>query len=260
MRSAQKELYGQAEPGKGVIPLIVSYRSDVGMQRSQNQDSVYVSEDPVGKLPNLFIVADGMGGHKAGDFASRYSIEKLKECISESVYDNRLLIVNDAIRRVNRMVYEKSVDYEEYKGMGTTLTLAYIDRYTLYTFQIGDSRLYVSNDSIRQVTKDHSYVEEMYRQGVISRESDEYRSKKHIITRAIGGNDFVVADIYEEQLEPGDIVLLCSDGLTNMVDDEAVHNILNTKASLDDKADSLIELANKNGGPDNISVVLVAIE
>lgn len=240
--------------------MIVSYRSDVGMQRSQNQDSVFASSMPIGKLPNLLIVADGMGGHKAGDFASRYSIEKIKECVSESIYDNRLLIVNDAIRRVNRMVYEKSTDYEEYKGMGTTLTLAYIDQHTLYAFQIGDSRLYIDNEAIRQVTRDHSYVEEMYRKGVMTRDSEEYKNKKHIITRAIGGNDFVVADIYEEQLQTGDIVLLCSDGLTNMVDDASIHNILSSTKTLDEKADSLIELANKNGGQDNISVVLTLIE
>ena len=239
---------------------MISSRSDVGMHRQQNQDSVLTLDGPIGKLPNLFIVADGMGGHKAGDFASRYTIEKLKECIGESIYDNRLLIVNDAIRRVNRMVYEKSADYEEYKGMGTTLTLAYIDEYTLYAFQIGDSRLYISGDTLRQVTKDHSYVEEMYRKGVMSRESEEYRSQKHIITRAVGGNDFVAADIYEEKLQPGDIILLCSDGLTNMVEDDEIQRILHTSMTLEEKVDSLIELANKNGGQDNISVILIAIE
>ncbi len=236
-------------------------KSDVGVQRLQNQDSVYASTEPVGKIPNLLIVADGMGGHKAGDFASRYSIEKMIECIQEGIYDNKLLIINDAIRQVNRMVYAKSVDYEEYKGMGTTLTMAFVEEdRTMYVFHIGDSRLYISNDYFKQVTQDHSYVEELCRQGRLVRGSAEYRSKKNIITRALGGNDFVVADIFEEQLKPGDIIMLCSDGLTNMVDDETIHNILHTEASLAEKADSLIELANKNGGQDNISVVLAAID
>ncbi len=239
----------------------VCYKSDVGVQRSQNQDSVYVSTEPVGKLPNLLIVADGMGGHKAGDFASRYSIEKMIECIEEGIYDNKLLIVNDAIRQVNRMVYAKSVDYEEYKGMGTTLTMAFVEEdRMMYVFHIGDSRLYLCNERLRQITQDHSYVEEMCRKGVITRGSEEYYSKKNIITRALGGNDFVVADIFEEQLQPGEIIMLCSDGLTNMVDDETIHSILHTSASLEEKADSLIELANKNGGQDNISVVLAAID
>lgn len=245
-----------------MIRLEICSKSDVGILRSQNQDSVFISGDPVGKLPNLFIVADGMGGHRAGDFASRYSIEKLTENIRESIYDNKLLIVNDAIRKVNRMVYEKSMDYEEYKGMGTTLTLAYIEaeERKLNVFHIGDSRLYVDGNELRQVTNDHSYVEEMYRKGMMSRDSAEYHSKKNIITRALGGNDFVVADIYEEQLRDGDIVLLCSDGLTNMVEDETIHSVLRTEASLEEKAGSLIDLANKNGGQDNISVILVAVD
>ena len=119
----------------------ISCKSDIGRMRSQNQDSVFASDKPVGKLPNLLIVADGMGGHKAGDFASRYAVEKLVECISESVYENPLLIVSDAIRVVNRRIYEKSQDYEEYRGMGTTLTLAFVDEASkLHVFQVGDSR------------------------------------------------------------------------------------------------------------------------
>ena len=117
----------------------ISCKSDIGRMRSQNQDSVFASDKPVGKLPNLLIVADGMGGHKAGDFASRYAVEKLVECISESVYENPLLIVSDAIRVVNRRIYEKSQDYEEYRGMGTTLTLAFVDEASkLHVFQVSD--------------------------------------------------------------------------------------------------------------------------
>lgn len=127
----------------------ISCKSDIGRMRSQNQDSVFASDKPVGKLPNLLIVADGMGGHKAGDFASRYAVEKLVECISESVYENPLLIVSDAIRVVNRRIYEKSQDYEEYRGMGTTLTLAFVDEASkLHVFQVGDSRLYLISDTI----------------------------------------------------------------------------------------------------------------
>lgn len=104
------------------------------------------------------------------------------ECISESVYENPLLIVSDAIRVVNRRIYEKSQDYEEYRGMGTTLTLAFVDEASkLHVFQVGDSRLYLISDTIRQITKDHSYVEEMYRKGLITRDSEEYQSKKNII-------------------------------------------------------------------------------
>mgnify|MGYP000494242543 CR=1 FL=1 len=140
----------------------------------------------MGKLPNLLIVADGMGGHKAGDFASRYAVEKLVECISESVYENPLLIVSDAIRVVNRRIYEKSQDYEEYRGMGTTLTLAFVDEASkLHVFQVGDSRLYLISDTIRQITKDHSYVEEMSQQ-VDYKRFGGVPEQENIITRALG--------------------------------------------------------------------------
>ena len=239
----------------------ISCKSDIGRMRSQNQDSVFASDKPVGKLPNLLIVADGMGGHKAGDFASRYAVEKLVECISESVYENPLLIVSDAIRVVNRRIYEKSQDYEEYRGMGTTLTLAFVDEASkLHVFQVGDSRLYLISDTIRQITKDHSYVEEMYRKGLITRDSEEYQSKKNIITRALGSHDYTAADIFEEPVVPGDLLLLCSDGLTNMVGDDAIFEIAKGAASLEEKTNVLIEQANENGGQDNISVILASVE
>ena len=239
----------------------ISCKSDIGRMRSQNQDSVFASDKPVGKLPNLLIVADGMGGHKAGDFASRYAVEKLVECISESVYEHPLLIVSDAIRVVNRRIYEKSQDYEEYRGMGTTLTLAFVDEASkLHVFQVGDSRLYLISDTIRQITKDHSYVEEMYRKGLITRDSEEYQSKKNIITRALGSHDYTAADIFEEPVVPGDLLLLCSDGLTNMVGDDAIFEIAKGAASLEEKTNVLIEQANENGGQDNISVILASVE
>lgn len=238
----------------------ISCRSDIGRTRSQNQDSVYASDRPVGRLPNLLIVADGMGGHRAGDFASRYAVEKLVENITDSVYENPLLIVTDAIRTVNRMLYEKSQEYEEYRGMGTTLTLAFAQEKALHIFQIGDSRLYLIHDTIRQITQDHSYVEELYRKGLLTRDSEEYQSKKNIITRALGTYDYIAADIFEEAIVPGDILLLCSDGLTNMVSDDLILQTVLGEGTLDEKADQLIGLANDNGGLDNISVVLAAVE
>ena len=235
-------------------------KSDTGRLRTQNQDTVYGVNTPVGKLPNLLIVADGMGGHKAGDFASRYAVEKIVERIQDSPYENPLLIVADSIRLVNRMIYEKSKDYEEYRGMGTTLTLAYISEEKLHIFQIGDSRLYLIRDGIRQITQDHSYVEEMYRKGLLSRDSEEYHSKKNIITRALGTADFMGPDVFEEKIIPGDVILICSDGLTNMVTDERILEEVSRKTSLERRTDRLIELANQNGGTDNISVILAEVE
>lgn len=145
--------------------------------------------------------------------------------------------------------------------MGTTLTLAFVDEASkLHVFQVGDSRLYLISDTIRQITKDHSYVEEMYRKGLITRDSEEYQSKKNIITRALGSNDYTAADIFEESVVPGDILLLCSDGLTNMVGDDAIFETVKSAASLEEKTNVLIEQANNNGGQDNISVILAAVE
>ena len=240
--------------------MIICCKSDTGRLRSQNQDTVFGGGAPVGKLPNLLIVADGMGGHKAGDYASKFAVEKIIERVKESPYTNSLLIVSDAIRLVNRQIYEKSRDFEEYRGMGTTLTLAYLDGDRLHIFQIGDSRLYLIRDTIRQVTQDHSYVEEMYRKGLLSRDSEEYHSKKNIITRALGTVDFMGADVFEETVRPGDIILLCSDGLTNMVTDEEILETVLRDEALDTRADALVALANRNGGTDNISVILAEVE
>jgi len=237
------------------------YRTDVGREREQNQDSVLVISAPVGKLPNLLMVADGMGGHKAGDRASRTAVERIPRLIADSTHTNPLLIVTDAVREVNTEIYSLACDRDEYRGMGTTLTLGYIDQRELYVYQIGDSRCYVSDsDGLRQITHDHSYVEEMVRKGVISRDSGEYRSKKNIITRALGGNDFIVSDIFRVTLEPDSLVLLCSDGLTNEVTDEEIRGILTEQADLDRKADELVALANIHGGKDNISVILASPE
>ena len=224
--------------------------------RSQNQDSVFAVTASVGKLPNLLIVADGMGGHKAGDYASRQAIRLVTDTIRKSPYQNPALIVTDAIRQANAKLYEESVRHEEYRGMGTTFTLAYVDNKLVHIYHVGDSRLYLLHDTLKQLTLDHSYVEEMYRKGLLSRDSAEYHQKKNIITRALGGNDYIVADIYEEPVSAGDIILLCSDGLTNMVPDERISAILSSEGSLEQKAESLIFLANQNGGQDNISVVL----
>ena len=235
-------------------------KSDTGRLRSQNQDTVYADASPVGKLPNLLIVADGMGGHKAGDYASKFAVEKIIERVKESPYENRLLIVSDAIRLVNRLIYEKSRDEEMYRGMGTTLTLAYLEENRLHVFQIGDSRLYLIRGTIRQVTQDHSYVEEMYRKGLLRRDSEEYQNKKNIITRALGTMDFMGPDVFEEAVSPGDSLLLCSDGLTNMVTDEEILETVTKRESLKDRTETLVALANQNGGTDNISVILAEVE
>lgn len=231
--------------------------TDIGRRRQLNQDFIYCSETPVGNLPNIFIVADGMGGHNAGDYASRYAVETVVEEIEISFEKNPVKILGRAIDRANKMIRQRAREDISYSGMGTTMVIATcIGRY-LEVANVGDSRLYVVNDRIRQITQDHSLVEEMVRMGGIDRASARNHPDKNIITRAIGARDHVEADFFNLELQAGDMVLLCSDGLTNMMDDETIHRILRSGGSLEDRVEELVRVANQNGGKDNISVIVI---
>ena len=231
--------------------------TDIGQKRQLNQDFIYLSETPIGNLPNVFIVADGMGGHNAGDYASRYAVETVVDEIGVSFEKNPVKILGGAIEKANTLIREKSQENAAYNGMGTTMVIATcIGRY-LEVANVGDSRLYVINDKIEQITHDHSLVEEMVRMGGIDRESARNHPDKNIITRAIGARDYIEADYFSVELQEGDMVLLCSDGLTNMVDDGSICHILTEDGSLKDRVEKLVETANRNGGKDNISVIVI---
>ena len=231
--------------------------TDIGRKRQLNQDFIYQSETPVGNLPNLFIVADGMGGHKAGDYASRYAVETVVEAIGASFEKNPVRILGGAIEKANALIRQRAREDIAYSGMGTTMVAATCMGRYLEVANVGDSRLYVINDKIEQITQDHSLVEEMVRMGGIDRASARNHPDRNIITRAIGARDYIEADYFNMELQAGDIVLLCSDGLTNMVDDEAIHRILTEKGNLEDRVEKLVETANRNGGKDNISVIVI---
>ncbi len=231
--------------------------TDVGQTRELNQDYVFASEEPIGTLPNLFVVADGMGGHKAGDVAARFAVETLVRCIeAETVEDNPLKLLQSAIKTANEQLYEMAQNNEALTGMGTTIVAAVLKADTLYVANVGDSRLYLVGREIVQITRDHSLVEEMVRRGEIKQEEARNHPNKNIITRAMGTGRKVVADCFEESLE-GRIVLLCSDGLTNMLEDEDIKIIIDQAGSLEQAGVALIDAANENGGMDNITVILV---
>ena len=235
--------------------------TDVGRMRSQNQDNVYGTTSPIGPLPNLFLVADGMGGHNAGDYASRRAIELVKESVEQSPGTEPVEVLRTAITTANDMLFSEARQQEEKSGMGTTFVAATIVNEELLVANVGDSRLYlISGGAIRQITRDHSYVEEMVAMGRMDRGSEYYNSHKNIITRAMGIERAVEADFFEAELHPGDYFLLCSDGLTNMVDDGTICRIVTGGGSLKDKAARLIGEANRQGGVDNIAVVLVRPE
>lgn len=236
--------------------------TDIGSRREVNQDYVYCNDDAVGLLPNLYIVADGMGGHKAGDFASRYSVNEFEKELKEQKARTIIGSMEGAVRLVNERLLKEASAEPDYEGMGTTFVAACIEQENLYVLNIGDSRLYLINEkgTIRQITQDHSLVEEKILRGEIERKDAKNHPEKNVITRALGATEQVVPDFFEVELSAGDYILLCSDGLTNMVEDSDVkETVLNQDASLKEKAESLVELANKNGGRDNISLILIHI-
>lgn len=231
--------------------------TDIGRRRQLNQDFIYCSETPVGNLPNVFIVADGMGGHNAGDYASVLAVETVVEEIGTSFEKNPVKVLEHAITKANTILRQRASENFSLSGMGTTLVAATcIGRY-LEVANVGDSRLYVIGDEITQITEDHSLVEEMVRMGGIDREEARNHPDKNIITRAVGARDDVEIDFFNLEIQTGDMVLLCSDGLTNMVDDEMIRRILKNGGSLKDRVEELVETANRNGGKDNISVIVI---
>ncbi|MBS5523560.1 MAG: Stp1/IreP family PP2C-type Ser/Thr phosphatase [Clostridiales bacterium] len=231
-------------------------KSDIGSVRKMNQDFMYFSKTPVGQLPNLFIVADGMGGHKAGDFASRMSVENFIDYIMKAPPDLPIRVVDDGIHYINELVMEKAEKHAQLHGMGTTFVVAFIVDQTLYVANVGDSRLYLVDSEINQVTEDHSYVGAMVRAGELTRDEAKHHPDKNIITRAIGASWDIRVDFFEVDLQPGDKILMCSDGLSNMVEDQELLDII-TNTYIKDVTDVLINAAKKHGGLDNITAIVI---
>ena len=193
--------------------------TDIGERRRINQDYVFCSLNTIGKLPNLFIVADGMGGHNAGDYASRFCVEFFKHKIEESDLISPIALIEAAITETNDILISKAQEQTELEGMGTTFVVATIFDLVMYVANIGDSRLYVIGKEMKQITEDHSLVEAMVKTGELDRNEARVHPNKNIITRALGANAYVEPDFFEVNLEEGDTVLMCSDGLTNMLED-----------------------------------------
>ena len=241
--------------------------TDIGRKREINQDYVFATDETignlpnllverVGSLPNLFLVADGMGGHRAGDFASRFTVEVLAEEVQNSKETHPEQILGNAIQTANERLMEEAAKDSRLEGMGTTLVAATILDHVLYFANVGDSRLYLINKEIRQLSKDHSMVEEMVRLGGLTEEEAKHHPDKNIITRAMGVKDKVEPDFFEYRLKGGDTILMCSDGLTNMVDDDEIFQIVKSARDIVEAVETLIQRANENGGSDNIGIVL----
>lgn len=236
--------------------------TDVGIRREVNQDYIYCNDTTIGLLPNLYIVADGMGGHKAGDFASRFSVTVFEKEIREQKARTIIGSMEGAVRQANELLLREAAAQPEYEGMGTTLVAGTITDGRLFVVNIGDSRLYTIEETgqIRQITQDHSLVEEKILRGELERKDAKYHPQKNVITRAIGATEQVLPDFFEVELEGISYILLCSDGLTNMVEDNTIRDIvLNSEKDVKEKAKQLVALANENGGKDNISLILIHI-
>lgn len=239
---------------------MVFAKSDVGKMRENNQDYYYISsaDDNV----QLYILADGMGGYKGGEIASVLATEAVRRYVKDNfdkitkVKDEIYKLVKNAVQYANMVVYEKAKEVKELDGMGTTLEVCLIYNNKAYIGHIGDSRIYrIRKGVIKKLTKDHSYVQQLIEDGKITKEEANTHPKKNMLTKALGCTIYIEPDIRVRNFEPGDIFVMCSDGLTNMVNEEKIFDIVTTKPEV--AADKLIEEANLAGGYDNITVVII---
>lgn len=239
-------------------------RCEKGMCRNTNEDAIFIFNSQYGCLPNLYILADGMGGHKAGEIASSSAIEFFCEYIHQN-HQARLKenyeyidMIKKAILYANDKIYNKASEDENYEGMGTTFVVATIVNNKLLVENVGDSRLYVvRNKEIIQITVDHTYVRELLKKGKLTETEIINHPNKNAITRAVGTEEKLDIDTFEIELQKEDIVMMCSDGLTNMLSDQEVCDILLNNNTIDSAAKILVDKANENGGIDNISVILI---
>jgi PPM family protein phosphatase len=227
-------------------------KTDTGRQRRDNEDSA-LARAPV------FVVADGMGGAQAGEVASRIAIEAFERGLPDSGTPEERLA--SRVREANHQIYERSRTDRGRAGMGTTLTAAYLDHSHVAIAHVGDSRAYLFRDgTLQRLTQDHSLVDELVRRGKLTEEQAAEHPQRSIITRALGPEPDVEVDTWSYPARAGDVVLLCSDGLTSMISEERIAEILAAHHDLDAAADELIREANEAGGRDNITVVLFRVE
>ena len=233
--------------------------TDKGITRAQNQDAYYCYCDPEKKLA-LNIVCDGMGGANAGNVASQLAtqlfVDELNQSYSSLCTDIGDLLQN-ALRRVNRLVFEKSIESSELRGMGTTLVASVVVDNQVTVINVGDSRAYrISGSTITQITKDHSVVEELIDLGDITREEAKRHPSRNLITRAVGTAPIVESDIFRLAVQDGDAILLCSDGLSNVVSDEEMLAVVHTEPSGEACCRKMVDLVLTRGAPDNVTVAL----
>ena len=232
--------------------LLAFVKSDIGLSRKINEDSYIFAP------PDLFAVADGMGGHEAGEVASSLAVDAICKHIEASRQTAEAgYLLEEAIIQANKQIFQMAQSKAECAGMGTTVTAIYIQEDRIYWGHVGDSRLYLLRDGrLMQVTRDHSLVGELLQNGSITPEQAQNHPHRNILTRAVGTAEDLQVDCDSLVWEPGDLLLICSDGLTGLVSDEEILSVLVDTLSLEEKADLLVDKALAAGGFDNITVIL----
>ncbi len=235
-------------------------KSDIGKVRDMNQDSYYIS----GEESNLklYILADGMGGYKGGEIASKLATASVKSYIESNIdniikdRDEILKLIKSAMEYANMVVYERSKEDAQLEGMGTTLEVCLIYNNKMYIGHVGDSRIYrIRKEFMRKLTTDHSYVEKLVKDGTITKEQAHNHPKKNMLTKALGCTIFVEPDVTVKGFIKDDIILMCSDGLTNMIEEDEIYNII--KQDYKSAPQRLVDKANENGGYDNITAIVI---
>lgn len=236
--------------------MIISAETDIGKVRSINQDACFVSENEL----SYIVVADGMGGHKAGEVASRTAIESIRSFLTSDRVNNckdMSQCLTDCVECANREIYKMASQNDDYSGMGTTIVICYFAGDKVYIANVGDSRAYlIRHGVINQITTDHSVVQELFESGKIKRSEMRNHPNKNLITRVAGTQYSVKCDIFTIKPEKDDVIILCSDGLSNMLEDEQILDICTNTSNTDNAVKKLIDEANMAGGHDNITVAV----
>lgn len=239
----------------------VGFRSDKGIRRRNNEDAFYVLPEK-----RLFVVADGVGGNNSGEVASRsavkYIADYLQEHSPEEITDEVELrrYFTECFNGMNDLVFNMAHAHPENKGMATTVVMTYLKGGKAYIVNVGDSRAYMYRDGIlSQLTEDHSYVNSLIKNGSITKEEARRHRDKNVITRAVGGEELVFPDFFRIDVKPGDIFLMCTDGLHGEVDDDGIAKILSAGKTMSETCATLVRKANQNGGNDNITTICFRI-
>ncbi|MDR0999755.1 MAG: Stp1/IreP family PP2C-type Ser/Thr phosphatase [Clostridiales bacterium] len=235
--------------------------TDNGRTRDHNEDSFLCNATPVGQLPNLLAVADGMGGHKSGEVASAKALEFFCDFVSSREAKRGLLdFIVEAALYANESVYKMSQSDFAMTGMGTTFSACVLADQKIYIAHVGDSRVYYfTGDHARRLTEDHSYVQSLVKAGLITQDDAQTHPKKNLLTRVLGVEPYENIDALVFEPDAPGILLLCSDGLTNMVPDNELARIAQSDFSIEQKAELMVQEANNNGGQDNITVILAEL-